>query len=46
MVSICNFLENFIDESRGFKGTEEEKKKILDSLFAWSYAWGIGASLD
>lgn len=27
-------------------GTDEEKKKVLDCLFAWSYAWGIGGSLE
>jgi hypothetical protein len=30
----------------GFKGTDEEKKKIFNSAYAWSYIWGMGASLD
>ena len=30
----------------GFKGTDEEKRKILISIFAWSYTWGMGAALD
>lgn len=43
--SVTNLLDCYIDPAKGFKGTEEEKKKLLDCLFAWCYAWGLGASL-
>jgi len=43
--SVTNLLECFIREDLGFKGDEDEKKKILECLFALSYAWGLGASL-
>jgi hypothetical protein len=33
-------------ESFGFKGSLEEKKKLLPFIFAFSYIWGMGASLD
>ena len=46
MVSVCNFIEYFVDESKGFKGPDDDKKKLLDCVFAWSYAWGIGGSLE
>jgi dynein heavy chain len=47
VVSIANFLEYFVDPVKGFKGKEnDEKKKILDALFAFAYAWGIGGSLS
>jgi dynein heavy chain len=46
VTSICNYIEGFIDVKQGFKGTEEEKLPLLNCLFAWSYAWGIGGSLD
>jgi len=43
---VCRFLEAFIDETKGFKAkTPEEMKKILDQLFCFSYAWGLGGSL-
>jgi dynein heavy chain len=45
-MSICNFLESFINKDKGFHGKEEDKKKWLDALFAWSFAWGIGGSLE
>ena len=46
VVSLCNFLEAFVDESKGFKAkTIEERKKILDALFAYAFAWGLGGSL-
>lgn len=35
-----------MDEAKGFKGNDEEKKYLLDCLFAFSYAWGLGGSLD
>jgi dynein heavy chain len=46
VVSVCNFLEGFIDTKAGFKGSDEEKIPLLNCLFAWSYTWGIGGSLD
>ena len=46
VIGICNFLEILLHPSQGFKGTEEEKKKLINSIFAWSYTWGMGASLD
>ena len=46
VVSICNFLEVFLNPTAGFKGTDEEKKKLFLSIYAWSYIWGMGASLD
>lgn len=46
VVSLANFLEGFISAEKGFKGKDDdEKKKILDALFAFSYAWGLGGSL-
>mmetsp|Transcript_20676 Transcript_20676/g.31602 ORF Transcript_20676/g.31602 Transcript_20676/m.31602 type:complete len:1097 (+) Transcript_20676:1528-4818(+) len=46
VTSICNFFEFFIDYDKGFKGSDDEKKKLVDCLFAWCYAWGIGGSLE
>jgi hypothetical protein len=31
---------------KGFMGSDEEKKKLIDAIFSWSYAWGIGGSLE
>ena len=30
----------------GFKGDDKQKRKDLDCIFAWSYAWGMGSALD
>jgi dynein heavy chain len=46
VVSICNFLEVLLHPNYNFKGTDEEKKKMFMSIYAWSYIWGMGASLD
>jgi hypothetical protein len=46
VISLCNFLEVLVNPGQGFKGTNEEKRKILTNVFAWSYTWGLGASLD
>lgn len=46
VISICNFLEVLLNPVQGFKGTDEEKRKLLSSIFAWCYIWGMGASLD
>ena len=45
VVSVCNLLENFFEEKKGFKGSDDEKKKLTEAIFAWCYAWGLGASL-
>jgi len=44
--SLSNFLENFVSFEKGFKGSDDDKKKILECLFAWSYAWGLGGALE
>jgi dynein heavy chain len=46
VVSTCNFLEVLLHPNQGFKGTDEEKKKLINNIFAWCYTWGLGASLD
>lgn len=46
MCSLCNYLESFLHEDKGFKGADADKRKILDDVFAWSYAWSLGGSLD
>jgi len=46
VVSMTKFMEAMVDESKGFKAkTEEELKKILDPIMAYSYCWGLGGSL-
>ena len=47
VTSICNFIEGFVDEKKGWKPTltDEQKISLLNCCFAWSYAWGIGGSL-
>jgi len=39
-------LEAFLKVEQGFKGEDKQKRKDLDSIFAWSFAWGLGAGLD
>jgi len=46
VISLCNFLEVLVNPTMGFKGTDEEKRKLLIAIFAWSYTWGLGAALD
>jgi hypothetical protein len=46
VTSICNLLEFFVSEDKNFKGTVEEKKFLLNSHFAFCYAWGLGGSLE
>jgi dynein heavy chain len=46
VVSVCNFLEVLLNPNQGFKGTDEEKKKLFNPIFAWCFIWGMGASLD
>ena len=43
---ITNFLTVMIDPMKGFKGDNKQKKSDLDRLFAFSFTWGLGASLD
>lgn len=44
--SICNLLESFINKDKGFVGTDDEKKKLIDCVFCWCFAWGLGGSLE
>jgi len=30
----------------GFKGTREAKQKLINSVFVWCYAWGLGGALN
>jgi len=39
-------MEVFLHEKEGLKGTDEEKKKQIDCVMSWAYAWGMGGSLD
>lgn len=39
-------MESFINKEKGFVGSDEDKKKMVDALFAWSFAWGLGGSLE
>ena len=43
---LCAFLESFLQYDKGFKGDDKTKKKDMECIFAFSYAWGLGASLD
>jgi dynein heavy chain len=45
VTSMVNLIEYFLDPEKGFKGTDDEKKKITEQIFAWCYTWGLGASL-
>jgi dynein heavy chain len=47
--SLCNFLYVFLSKgaNKGFTALDpKQRKKDLDSIFAWSYAWGLGGSLN
>jgi len=46
VTSVCNLLEYFLCDERGFKGKPDEKKFMINSFFAYCYAWGLGGSLD
>jgi len=39
-------LEYFLCPERGFAGKPDEKKFMINSFFAFSYAWGLGGSLE
>ncbi len=43
--NICNLLEVFIIPAH-VTGENNEKKKILSTIFCWSYIWGAGGALD
>ena len=45
IASICNFLEIFM-LGKGFKGDNNTKKKLMQSIFAFSFIWGLTASID
>jgi dynein heavy chain, axonemal len=44
--AITNYLEYFLQEDKGFKGNVNERRKLLEHIFCWSFAWSLGASLD
>ena len=44
--NVLNFLEAILRPEYGFKGKKEDKQKLLNSLFVWCYAWGMGGALD
>ena len=44
--NVLNFLESILRPQYGFKGKREEKQKLINSLFVWWYAWGLGGALD
>jgi dynein heavy chain len=46
VVSICNFIQIFFTPEYGMKGNDEEKKKLMLTLYIWCFAWGMGASVD
>lgn len=44
--SLCKMLEVFLKPERGFKGDEKVKKRDFDFIFAFSFTWALGGSLD
>ena len=44
--NVMNFLEAFLRPEYGFKGNREVKQKLINSIFVWCYAWGMGGALD
>ena len=46
VINICNFLEVFLNPEKGFKGTEQDKQKLLGPIFTFCFAWGMGGALD
>jgi dynein heavy chain len=45
--SVCNFLEVFLNPALGFNQTDTKaRKKDIDCILGFSYAWGMGAALD
>ena len=43
--SLCNFLEVLLTE-KYVKGDDSAKKKIVQSVFVFSFVWGLAASVD
>jgi dynein heavy chain len=42
-----NFMKIFIDPAKGFTATDEKlRKKDIDSIMCFSYAWGMGGAID
>jgi dynein heavy chain len=42
-----NFMHVFYDPAKGFNQTDPKaRKKDIDSIMAFSYAWGMGGALD
>jgi dynein heavy chain len=41
-----NLLECMLRPDMGFKGSREDKQKLINSIFVWCYAWGMGGALD
>jgi hypothetical protein len=39
-------LEILLHPSQGFKGADDDKRKLINCIFAWCYTWGMGAALD
>jgi dynein heavy chain len=45
--SVFSFMKVFLDPERGFNAIDPKiRKKDIDSIMAFSFAWGMGASLD
>lgn len=44
--NVLNFVEAVLRPQYGFKGKREEKQKLINSIFVWCYAWGLGGALD
>jgi dynein heavy chain len=44
--NVMNFIEAMLRPEYGFKGTREVKQKLINSIFVWCYAWGMGGALD
>jgi len=44
---VCSFLEVFFNPSLGFNLTDvKARKKDIDCILGFSYAWGMGSALD
>lgn len=42
-----NFMKIFLDPAKGFTATDEKlRKKDIDSIMCFSYAWGMGGAID
>jgi hypothetical protein len=44
---MCSFLEVFFNPQNGFNSLDpKQRKRDIDCIMAFSFAWGLGASLD